>query len=502
MTHWVIAPILLPAFAGMVLVLLSGHPRLERAVGLVATVGLLAVALVLLGQAAQGGHTVYALGNWRPPFGIVLVLDRLSAMMVLLTAVLALASLVSALGDVDRRGILFHALFQFQLMGVNGAFLTGDLFNLFVFFEVLLIASYCLLLHGRSDAGLKAGLHYVALNLVGSALFLIAVGLLYSVTGTLNMADLAGKVTALAPEDKVLARAAGFLLLVVFGLKAALFPLSMWLPGTYAAAAAPVAALFAIMTKVGVYAILRVASIMLIPLLDASRPYFELWVFAAGALTMALGGLGALASNRLLRIAAYLTLLSVGTILMVAATARPASLAAALFYLVHSTLAGALLFLVVGDVSARRGSMQDRLRRSAQLGQPVLLGSLFLVSGAAVIGLPPLSGFLAKALLMQATGTGPTNTLVVVWSAVLLGGFVALIALSRAGITVFWACRRETASGERAGWSSMLGSGALLGCLAALTVFAEPVRGYTDAVAAQLLDPASYIDAVQRTTGR
>jgi multicomponent K+:H+ antiporter subunit D len=502
-THWIVAPIVLPAVAGVLLALIAGHRRLERAIGAAATAGLLAVAILLVTQAAQGGYAVYAVGNWRPPFGIVLVLDRLSAMMLLLTAILALAALLYALGGVDRRGTLFHALFQFQLMGLNGAFLTGDLFNLFVFFEVLLIASYCLLLHERADAALTAGLHYVVVNLVGSALFLIALGLLYSVTGTLNMADLAGKVSALPPDDQVLVRAASQLLLVVFALKAALFPLSMWLPGAYAAAAVPVAALFVIMTKVGVYCILRVASVVLVPLLSGSVHYARLGLLVAGAATMAIGALGALAERRLLRAGAYLVLLSVGTVLLMVASARPAPLAAGLFYLVHSALAGGLLFLVAGEIAAQRGSAQDRLRRSAPLARPVLLGTVFLISAAAIVGVPPFSGFLAKALLLQATAALPRAMTITVWSAVLLSSFCALICLVRAGITVFWAYRRSAPERDAGGGlPGLVGSAALLGCLLALTVMAEPVRSYTDAVATQLLDSAAYVEAVRRTTGR
>jgi multicomponent K+:H+ antiporter subunit D len=198
----------------------------------------------VLGRAADGGVTAYLLSNWQAPFGIVLAVDRLAALMLTLTAVLALASLLAAAPRWHRRGAHFHPLFQMQVMGLNGAFLTADLFNLFVFFEVLLIASYGLLLHGGGRRRLHASLHYVTLNLVGSALFLLGVSLLYGVTGTLNMADLAVKVAQAPEADVGLLHAAGLLLLVVFGLKAAVLPLGLWLPTTYSAASAPVAALF------------------------------------------------------------------------------------------------------------------------------------------------------------------------------------------------------------------------------------------------------------------
>ena len=262
MTHWIIAPILIPALAGLLLLLeVRERHRLRRVTGLLSTIALVPVALMLWQQAAQGNVGVYQLGDWQAPFGIVLVLDQLSALMLLLTAVLALPALLYGCGGDDRRGPNFHSLFQFQLMGINGAFLTGDLFNLFVFFEVLLIASYGLALHGRGPERVKAGLHYVVLNLTGSALFLIALGLIYGTTGTLNMADFAVKAQALEGSEQTLLTVAVLLLWVVFGLKAALFPLYFWLPAAYANATAPVAALFAIMTKVGIYAILRMQTL-------------------------------------------------------------------------------------------------------------------------------------------------------------------------------------------------------------------------------------------------
>ncbi|HUF49672.1 MAG TPA: proton-conducting transporter membrane subunit, partial [Longimicrobiales bacterium] len=227
--HMVILPVLVPFFTGSALILLAlRRIEAQRAVSLAGVVLLLALSAWLVGTADRGATLVYRLGDWPAPFGIVLVLDRLSALMVLLTSVIALFSLLHAVQGEDAAGPLYHSLFQFQLVGLNGAFLTGDLFNLFVFFEILLIASYCLLVHGSTGPRLRAGVHYVVLNLAGSALFLIAVGTLYGVTGTLNMADMALKVALLGPADAALVRAAALLLLIVFALKAALIPLYFW----------------------------------------------------------------------------------------------------------------------------------------------------------------------------------------------------------------------------------------------------------------------------------
>ncbi|MEE3267910.1 MAG: proton-conducting transporter membrane subunit, partial [Pseudomonadota bacterium] len=223
--HLIVLPVVLPLVAGILLLYQrQGLAHYKRAVSVIATLLLLLVSIALVRQAASGEITYYALGDWQPPFGVVLVLDRLSALMVLLTSLLAVGAVVFACGGDDEKGSNFHGLFQWQLLGINGAFLTGDLFNLFVFFEVLLLASYALLLHGGGKARIQASVHYVVLNLAGSSLFLIAVGILYGATGTLNMADMGYKLASLPAEREGLVTAGALMLLVVFGLKAAILP--------------------------------------------------------------------------------------------------------------------------------------------------------------------------------------------------------------------------------------------------------------------------------------
>ena len=261
MTHAAIVSVLVPSACAALMILVGDRRlRVQRALGLASCMTLVLIAIAAVLRTSSGAIEVYRLGDWPAPFGIVLVLDRLAALMLALTAVVAGAALAAVLTSDpgwDTRGRHFHPLFQLQLMGLNGAFVTGDLFNLFVFFEVLLVASYCLLVHGRGAERLRSGFHYVVVNLAASALFLIGIALLYAVTGTLNFADLAVRVPRVAPAEAALVHVAALVLLVVFAVKAAVFPLCLWLPGAYAAAAPPVAALFAIMTKVGVYAILR-----------------------------------------------------------------------------------------------------------------------------------------------------------------------------------------------------------------------------------------------------
>jgi len=406
MSHWPILPLIVPLLAGSLLLVLDQAPlALRRAVGIVATFLLLLVAIRLLALACEAPQ-VYYLGDWPAPFGIVLVLDRLSALMLAVTAVLAVASVVyAAVGD-DARGPHFHALFQFQLLGVNGAFLTGDLFNLFVFFEVLLIASYCLLMHSPAPERTRAALHLVVLNLTGAALFLIALGIIYATAGTLNMADLAGRVAAAPADSKGLVHAGGLLLLVVFGLKAAVVPLGFWLPRAYSVCPASVACLFAVMTKVGVYAIIRVHLMIYGAADDSTSGGFASlaapWLMPSALLTIVLGTIGLLAALSLRAAIAYLVVISTGTLLAGVGLFTRDAIAAALFYLVHSTLITGGLFLLADLIARQRGAARDRFDRAQTVTQPALIGALFFAGAVAIAGLPPMSGFLTKVMLLQA----------------------------------------------------------------------------------------------------
>lgn len=512
-SHLPVLPVLLPAATAIALLLLGdggggegvgghGHRRLLWARRLAlgsATLGLLLAAL-LLRQADTGALGVYRLGDWPAPFGIVLVVDRLSALMLVLTGVVALPVLVYASGGWDAHGRYFHALFQFQLMGLNGAFVTGDLFNLFVFFEVLLIASYVLMLHGGGAERLRVGLHYVVLNLSASALFLIGVAMVYALTGTLNFADLALRVPQVLGPDAAILKVAALLLLVVFGFKAALAPLSLWLPATYAAASPPVAALFAIMTKVGVYAILRVHGVVFGDFTPAGPGASAALVAQPVLLPLALAGsvvavLGALAAHTLGRLVAWLTVASVGTILAALGLYGAAAWSAGLFYLLNSTLVVAGLFLLAELVAAQRGDAGGRLEPASAVAQPVLLGGLLLLAAASVAGLPPLPGFIGKVMLLQAAwGHGAAIAL---WVVVLGVGFLTLLGLARAGSVLFWNVRPDLpATPAGASPRMVLATVALIGASVLLSIAAAPVTRYTDATARQLADRAAYARAV------
>ena len=267
--HLLIIPVLAPLLVGALQLFLGERRGARIALAIASVLTQTAAALTLLYMTTDAmpdtwteGVGVYALGSWPAPFGIVLVVDRLSAFMLLFTSLVALASLVYSLAYWDRVAPAFHSLFQFLLMGLNGAFLTGDLFNLFVFFEVLLASSYGLLLHGSGVGRVKASLHYITVNLVASFLFLIGVAMIYGMTGTLNMADLPGRIALLAPHDRALFESGAAILSVAFLIKAGAWPLNFWLPNTYVAASSPIGAVFSLLTKVGVYAVLRVGTVL------------------------------------------------------------------------------------------------------------------------------------------------------------------------------------------------------------------------------------------------
>ena len=502
--HLPVLPVLVPLFTAAALLLLGDGPerlRWQRRIALASAIFGAVLAWRLLTEAAAGPLSVYPLGGWPAPFGIVLVVDRLSALMLALTWTIAVPVLWYATGGWDSHGRYFHALFQFQLMGLSGAFVTGDLFNLFVFFEVLLISSYVLLVHGQGRERFRAGVHYVVLNLAASALFLIGLAIVYGVTGTLNMADLGLRVAQLDAVQATLLKAGAMVLLVVFGLKAAIVPLYLWLPNTYAAASAPVAALFAIMTKVGVYSIIRVHGVMLGP--DAGHAALAAapWILPLALVTTVLGVLGALAAHSLARLVSYLTVSSVGVILIGVGLFTTEALSAALYYTVHSTLVMAALFLLVELVASQRGKVGDHLQPAAPVAQPVLLGLMTLLGAASAAGLPPLPGFLGKLMVLESAAPSAAHTMV--WTVVLGAGFFTLVGLARAGSILFWSALpgRPGECGAGSSWRLTTATLGLLGVSLLLAVAASPMKRYTDAAAVQLADRNGYAQAVLNATG-
>ena len=452
--------------------------------------------------------------------------------MLVLVGVVSLSAALYAESSWARAGAYFHPLFQIQLMGLNGAFLTGDLFNLFVFFEVMLAASYGLSLHGSGWPRVRSGLHYIAVNLLASSLFLVGLAVLYGVMGTLSMADVAVKLVHVPLGDRGLLHAGAAILAVAFLVKAAIWPLNAWLVPVYAATSAPVAALFAVMTKVGIYVLLRLWTLLFSadgPSLHFGRPVF----LYGGLATIAFGALGLMASLRLGRIAGFSIIVSSGTLLAALGAGAASMTSAALFYMLSATLGVSGLFLLVElierigtsaqpqpqPLEAERSAGEDTNLDDQELplvgrAFPIslaLLGLAFMSSALIVAGLPPLSGFIAKLSLLSAalspdggvrafTGAGVSASGWLILAALLLSGLAATISLTRAGIRHLWSTGGRFAPHiqgvEAAGVLTLLFSCALL------TVYAEDVLRYTSATAAGLHAPRAYIDAVLSTKAR
>lgn len=523
--HLVIAPIVLPLVTGALLLLCDERRHtLKALVNVASTLALVMICWALLGVADTSDATarkgIYLVGNWPAPFGIVLILDRLSALMLVMTAMLASAALVFALARWHKGGSHFHTLFQFLLMGLNGAFLTGDLFNLFVFFEVLLAASYGLLLHGSGQQRVRTGLHYIAINLAASFLFLIGVSLIYGATGTLNMADLANKMGDVPATGRTLLEAGAAILGIAFLVKAGMWPLCFWLPGAYSAAAAPVAAIFAVLSKVGVYAVLRLSPLLFGPGAGVSAGFGDTWLYVGGIATIVFGMIGVLASQAMSRLAAFSVLVSSGTLLAAAGMAEAAVTAGALFYMVTSTLTIGALFLIVELVDRAQDpaayvlsvTMEaygdgDEQAIEEEVGAPLpgtlaLLGVCFGLLGILLAGLPPLSGFVGKfALLSAALGVnGQGEVLPAAWLflfLLLLSGLFAMIAMLRAGIRIFWA--PIDAVVPKVQMVEFVPIAFLLLLCAIMTIEAGVMMRYADATARSLHSPATYIQNVLTT---
>ncbi len=526
--HLVIAPILLPLVAAALMLLLDERRRtLRTALSLASTFGLLAIAIALMTMAdasppGAGISRTYPLGNWPAPFGIVLVLDRLSAMMVALTAVLGCAALTFSLARWDRAGPYFHALFQLLLMGLNGAFLTGDLFNLFVFFELLLAASYGLLLHGTGLARVRAGLQYIAVNLAASSLFLIGVSLIYGVTGTLNMADLAQRIATVPDDNRMLLEAGAAILGIAFLVKAGMWPLGFWLPTAYAAATPPVASVFAIMTKVGVYVVLRLSLLLFGEEAGASAHFGGTWILFGGLMTMIYGLIGILAAQDMPRMTGYAVLVSSGTVLAAIGIGGVSVTGGMLYYLVSSTLALAAFFLLIELVERGRAAGADMLavtmeafgdgtedesQHEEEVGVATpatlaVLGLSFFACALLLAGLPPLSGFIGKFVLLTAMlnpaglvetalaaapGVAAPMPSTAVWAflaVIIVSGLATIIAMTRAGIRTFWAPIERSVPRVLA--VELAPVAVLVMLCVAMTIEAAPVMRYMQATAQSL----------------
>lgn len=436
--HLVILPVLLPVFTAILQLLpwFTDNLQRRRQLSIFAMLLVLASSMLLLQQQMNTPATHYLLGDWAEPFGILLVADQLSAFFVFITTSLALAVTLFSSGGDDEKGSFFHPLLHFQLMGINGAFLTGDLFNLFVFFEVLLISSYGLMIHGGGKKRIQTALHYVLINLVGSVVFLFALALLYSQLGTLHISDMANRIALLPESERWLVQSAMAMLLLVFALKAAMFPLHFWLPAAYSQTNPVVAAMFAVMSKVGIYSFIRVFTLLVGPASGSLESYGYSILLWSGLATMLVAAVMALASVDLRRFSACTVLLSAGTLLVAFSLNDRELLAATLLYAIHSTWIAGLWFMLGEWLARQRGPVADRIVPGPALQQPQLAGWLFALAAIGLVGMPPLSGFVSKVWLLQTALTVSQGWIFV--TALLVSSFFILLAVSRAGSTIFW----------------------------------------------------------------
>lgn len=518
--HLIILPILLPMICGALLILFSRRNfSLRFGLSAVSTAAQFVTALCLLQLIEKDywadGIGVYLAANWVAPFGISLVVDRLAVLMLLLTSVMGLGALWYSHVRWGRVGVHYFSLFQFLLMGLNGAFLTGDLFNLFVFFEVMLAACYGLVLHGYNSSRVRAGMQFIIVNLLCSSLFLIGIALVFAATGTLNMADIAAKTPLLPDADRQLLHVATAILAAAFLTKSAIWPLSFWLPTTYSAASPPVAAMLVLVTKVGIYTVLRLWSLTFSGEAGGSAGFGATALLWGGTITIAFGLVGMFASQEPGRLASYSAIISSGTLLAVISYGQAALTSAALFYLLSSTLAVAAFMLLIELIERIRNPAAAMLavtmeafavedEQEEPVGVPIpgalaFLGLAFAGCALIMAGMPPLSGFIAKFAIFHALLTEHTEIALgyMGWSLIILivvSGFAAVIALMRFGVRTFWAAPIAKAPNLKVMEAAPIF--ALLLICVVFTVHAGPLKRYLDRTAASLHQPQHYIQQV------
>ncbi len=492
---WLLSlPILIPFAAAVISFLLKDGPG-GRWASVIGSGAMLVSAIALMSSVLDQGVVAGQMGNWPAPFGITLVADLLSAVMVLITAITGLAVAVYAMADVkpDIERLGYHALFQVLIAGVAGAFLTGDLFNLYVWFEVMLIASFGLLVMGGSKEQIDGGVKYVALNLISTILFMTGIGLLYAMTGTLNLADLARTVPTVENQGMVTVVAVMFM--VAFGVKAAVFPLFFWLPAAYHTPAFATSAVFAgLLTKVGVYALIRMFTLVFVGDISFTHEIL-LWV---ACFTMVTGVLGAAAQNDFRKILSFHIVSQIGYMILGLALMTPLAILGAIFYLVHHIIVKANLFLVAGVANAIAGSTELKRIGGLYATAPIL-AVLFLVPAFSLAGFPPLSGFWAKFLLIRAALEEGAGFVAFVALAV---GLFTIFSMTKIWAEAFWTPHpdgvepRLSSLDRKTLWPLILPIAALAVLTCIIGLFPEPFVVFAERTADQLLNPAPYIAAV------
>jgi multicomponent Na+:H+ antiporter subunit D len=489
----IVAPLVLCMFFGAALLMFRKDVALQPRVAIVALTLLALIDAGLLWRVLHEGTLVMTMGRWFPPFGIAFTVDVMSAIFALTAAVVALAAVIYAAATLETTATRygFYPFVVLMVGGVSGAFLTGDIFNLYVWFEVLLIGSFGLLILGSEQRQIDGAVKYAFLNLIGTTLFLIATGLLYGVFGTLNMADIARKVPHL-PDSAPLTTLA-FLYLLAFGMKAAAFPVNAWLPASYHTPRMVVGALFAgLLTKVGVYALLRT----MLTILPAERDTMALLIAMIAALTMILGVLGALAQSDLRRTLGFTVVSGIGVMFAGIALASPTGLAGTVLYAVHSMIVMTALYLLVGLMERRAGHVSLHRLGGFYAWSP-LMAAMALVLFFSVAGLPPFSGVWPKVMLVKASIDVGAWWLA---AAILVTGLLTSIAYGRVFLLAFWrpleTGSRALADGQGAGRGAILALAALVALVVAMGIWPEPFIAASYDAATSLLNQPAYIDAV------
>lgn len=495
----IVLPIIIPLSFSVIMLFFWKNVNAQKILNVIASLFSLAVSIILLSNVHSSGIISLQVGSWQAPFGISLVADLLASIMVLITAVIGLAASIYSLGSMDeqREKYFYYPLLQILLMGINGAFLTGDIFNLYVWFEVMLISSFVLLALGGKREQLEGAIKYVTLNLLASAIFLAAVGILYGILGTLNMADLARKIPLV--EQKEIITVVSFLFMVAFGIKAAVFPLFFWLPASYHTPPISISAIFAgLLTKVGVYALIRFFTLIFIQ--DTNFTHTVLLVIAG--FTMLTGVLGAASQNDIRKILSFHIISQIGYMIMGLALFTPLAIAGAIFYIIHHIIVKTNLFLVSGVVDKMKGSFELKKIGGLYKYYP-LLGLLFLIPALSLAGIPPLSGFWAKFVVIKA-GLEINQMLIVIVA--LFVGLLTLFSMTKIWNEAFW--KDDPRGSENIlvdSYSTISVSKKVLMLspiiiLAFITIIigfnAEPFFNFANNAATQLLNPNEYISKV------
>ncbi|MFO8030543.1 MAG: Na+/H+ antiporter subunit D [Cyclonatronaceae bacterium] len=498
MNGLLVLPIAIPLFTATLALFFRKSSLLQRLIGVLGMVALLGSVLLLFRDVHNEGIQVLQLGNWAAPFGITLVADMLTMLMLGISAIMGVVVGIYSIYDIDRERERFgyYSLLHILLMGVNGSFLTGDIFNLYVWFEVMLIASFILLALGNSKNQLQGALKYVFINLFSSLVFLFGVAMLYGMTGTLNMADLALRLPEV--ENTGLVTTTAMIFMVSFGIKAAVFPLFFWLPASYHTPPVAISAIFGgLLTKVGVYALIRVFTL----LFTQDTGYTHTILLWVGGFTMVIGVLGAASHMEFRKILSFHIVSQIGYMIMGLAFNTAMGIMGAIFYVLHNILAKSNLFLISGVAQRLLGTFELKKMGGLYRHYPVL-AVLFLISAFALAGFPPLSGFWAKLSLVKA---GLSIEQYVVTSVAILVGLLTLFSMTKIWLSAFWGKVPEDAP-EDFGKTPLFGAGKLYilvipvmiiaGLIIVIGLYAQPLLELCMTAAEQLVDPSDYIEAV------